>query len=50
MSADELPLVPGAHGVGRGPDGLLRYFLVPDTTMGTMAEQIIIDTRRGHAN
>jgi hypothetical protein len=50
MSTDELPLVPGVDGVGRGPDGLLRYFLMPDTTMGAMAEQIIIDTRRGHGN
>jgi len=45
-STDELPLVPGIDGVGRGPDGVLRYFLLPDTTMGTMAEQTIIDTRR----
>ena len=42
----ELPLVPGIDGVGRGPDGLLRYFILPDTTMGAMAEQTIIDTRR----
>jgi NADPH:quinone reductase-like Zn-dependent oxidoreductase len=45
-STDELPLVPGIDGVGRGPDGLLRYFLLPDTTMGAMAEQTVIDTRR----
>jgi NADPH:quinone reductase-like Zn-dependent oxidoreductase len=45
-STDELPLVPGIDGVGRGPDGLLRYFILPDTTMGAMAEQTIVDTRR----
>ena len=45
-STDELPLVPGIDGVGRGPDGRLRYFILPDTTMGAMAEQTVIDTRR----
>jgi NADPH:quinone reductase-like Zn-dependent oxidoreductase len=45
-STDELPLVPGVDGVGRGPDGRLRYFVLHDTTMGSMAEQTVIDTRR----
>jgi NADPH:quinone reductase-like Zn-dependent oxidoreductase len=45
-STDELPLVPGIDGVGRGPDGRLRYFVLPDTAMGAMAEQTVIDTRR----
>jgi NADPH:quinone reductase-like Zn-dependent oxidoreductase len=45
-STDALPLVPGVDGVGRGPDGLLRYFILPGTTMGAMAEQTVIDTRR----
>ncbi len=45
-STDELPLVPGIDGVGRGPDGLLRYFVLPDTTMGAMAERTVIDIRR----
>ena len=45
-STGELPLVPGIDGVGRGPDGLLRYFILPDTTMGAMAEQTVIDIRR----
>ena len=52
-STDELPLVPGitAARAGhrrcrRGADGLLRYFILPDTTMGAMAEQTVIDTRR----
>jgi NADPH:quinone reductase-like Zn-dependent oxidoreductase len=45
-STGELPLVPGIDGVGRGADGLLRYFVLPDTSMGAMAEQTVIDTRR----
>lgn len=45
-STSELPLVPGIDGVGRGADGRLRYFVLPDTTMGAMAEHTVIDTRR----
>ena len=45
-STGELPLVPGIDGVGRGPDGRLRYFILPDTRMGAMAEQTVIDIRR----
>jgi NADPH:quinone reductase-like Zn-dependent oxidoreductase len=45
-STNELPLVPGIDGVGRGSDGLLRYFVLPDTTLGSMAEQTVIDTNR----
>ena len=45
-STGELPLVPGVDGVGRGPDGRLRYFVLPDTAMGAMAEQTGIDPRR----
>ena len=45
-STGELPLVPGIDGVGRGPDGLLRYFVLPDSTMGAMADLTVIDTRR----
>ena len=45
-STGELPLVPGVDGVGRGSDGLLRYFVLPDTAMGAMAEQTVIDVRR----
>jgi NADPH:quinone reductase-like Zn-dependent oxidoreductase len=48
-STGELPLVPGIDGVGRGADGRLRYFVLPDTTMGAMAEQTVIDTRRSVA-
>jgi NADPH:quinone reductase-like Zn-dependent oxidoreductase len=45
-STDELPLVPGIDGVGRGSDGRLRYFVLLDTTMGSMAEKTVIDKRR----
>lgn len=45
-STDELPLVPGVDGVGRLADGGLVYFVLPDTTMGSMAEQTVIDLRR----
>jgi len=45
-STGELPFVPGIDGVGRGPDGLLRYVIYPDTRVGTMAEQTVIDARR----
>jgi NADPH:quinone reductase-like Zn-dependent oxidoreductase len=45
-SSGELPLVPGIDGVGRAPDGTLRYFVLPDTTMGAMAEQTLVDLRR----
>jgi NADPH:quinone reductase-like Zn-dependent oxidoreductase len=45
-STGELPLVPGIDGVGRGADRLLRYFILPDTRVGAMAEQTVIDTRR----
>jgi NADPH:quinone reductase-like Zn-dependent oxidoreductase len=45
-SSDELPLVPGIDGVGRAPDGTLRYFILPDTAMGAMAEQTVVDLRR----
>jgi NADPH:quinone reductase-like Zn-dependent oxidoreductase len=45
-STDELPLVPGVDGVGRMPDGTLRYFALRDTTAGAMAEQTVIDLRQ----
>jgi NADPH:quinone reductase-like Zn-dependent oxidoreductase len=48
-SSGDLPLVPGIDGVGRTPDGTLRYFYLPDTTMGAMAEQTIVDRRRSVA-
>src|ERR1700709_1403574 len=45
-STDELPLVPGIDGVGRLPDGRSASFVLPDTTMGSMAEQTVVDVRR----
>src|SRR5271154_5251315 len=45
-SSGELPLVPGIDGVGRAPDGTLRYFVLPDTTMCAIAEQTVINRRR----
>ncbi len=45
-TSGELPLVPGIDGVGRAPDGTLRYFILPETTMGAMAEQTVVDLRR----
>ena len=45
-STDALPLVPGIDGVGRDPDGRLRYFILPDTTLGSMAQRTLVDLRR----
>ncbi len=46
-STDELPLIPGIDGVGRGPDRRLRYFvLLPYTTRGSMVERTVVDERR----
>ena len=33
-SSGDLPLVPGIDGVGRAPDGTLRYFHLSDTNDG----------------
>lgn len=48
-SSVEPPLVPGIDGVGRTPDGSLRYFVASDTTVGAMAERTVIDRRRSIA-
>jgi NADPH:quinone reductase-like Zn-dependent oxidoreductase len=45
-STGRLPMIPGFDGIGRGPDGLLRYFILADTHLGSMAEQVVIDPRR----
>lgn len=45
-STGALPLVPGIDGVGRAPDGTLRYFVLPDTTTGAMAQRTVVDLRR----
>ena len=48
-STSELPLIPGIDGVCRTARGELRYFVLPDTTLGAMAEQTLIDPRRSVA-
>src|ERR1700733_15926487 len=48
-SSGDLPLIPGIDGVGRGPDGALRYFVLPDTTVGAMAEQTVVDQHHSFA-
>jgi NADPH:quinone reductase-like Zn-dependent oxidoreductase len=45
-SDGELPLIPGIDGVGRTADGALLYFVLPDTTLGSMAERALVDVRR----
>jgi NADPH:quinone reductase-like Zn-dependent oxidoreductase len=45
-STGELPMIPGVDGVGRDPEGRLRYFVLHDTNRGSMAEQVVIDPRR----
>jgi NADPH:quinone reductase-like Zn-dependent oxidoreductase len=42
-------MVPGIDGVGRTEDGQLRYFVLPDTALGAMAERTVIDLRRSVA-
>lgn len=45
-ATDELPLVPGIDGVARFPDGSVRYVVLPDTRLGSMAERTLADVRR----
>jgi NADPH:quinone reductase-like Zn-dependent oxidoreductase len=45
-STGQLPMIPGMDGIGRDPDGQLRYFILDDTHLGSMAEQVVIDPRR----
>src|SRR5262245_53345271 len=45
-STGVLPLIPGIDGVGRGADGKLRYFVLDDTPMGSMADKTVIDVDR----
>lgn len=47
--AGELPLIPGIDGVGHDEQGELRYFVLPDTRLGSMAERVAIDRRRSVA-
>ena len=44
-STGALPLIPGVDGVGRGADGIVRYFVLDDTPMGSMAEKTVIDIK-----
>ena len=48
-STDALPLIPGVDGVAKDADGRYRYFILPDTTLGAMAERTLIDPRRSVA-
>jgi NADPH:quinone reductase-like Zn-dependent oxidoreductase len=45
-STGELPFVPGVDGVARDAAGANRYFILPDTRWGSMAERTVLDTRR----
>jgi NADPH:quinone reductase-like Zn-dependent oxidoreductase len=45
-STNTLPLIPGVDGVARLPDGQRVYFVAPDTALGTMAQQAVIDRRQ----
>jgi NADPH:quinone reductase-like Zn-dependent oxidoreductase len=45
-STGDLPLVPGVDAVVRDPQGRLRYTVLDDTTLGTMAEQTVIELDR----
>ncbi len=45
-STDELPLVPGIDAVVRDPQGRLRYTVLDDTALGTMAERTVIELDR----
>jgi NADPH:quinone reductase-like Zn-dependent oxidoreductase len=45
-STGALPLVPGVDAVVRDPDGRIRYAVLDDTTLGTMAERTVIELDR----
>jgi NADPH:quinone reductase-like Zn-dependent oxidoreductase len=45
-STGTLPMIPGIDGVGRLPDGRRVYFVVPDDSWGSMADQAVVDLRR----
>jgi NADPH:quinone reductase-like Zn-dependent oxidoreductase len=45
-STDELPLVPGIDAVVRDPEGRIRYTVLDDTALGSMAERTLIDLSR----
>ena len=45
-STDELPLVPGIDAVVRDPKGRIRYAVLDDTALGTMADRTVIEADR----
>ena len=45
-STGELPLTPGIDAVVRDSEGKIRYTILDDTTLGTMAERTVIDLDR----
>lgn len=45
-STGTLPIIPGIDGVGRLEDGQVVYFVAPDDTWGSMADQAVVDLRR----
>ncbi len=45
-STGALPLVPGVDAVVRDPDGRIRYAVLDDTALGTMAERTVIELDR----
>lgn len=45
-STGDLPLVPGIDAVVRDSEGRIRYALLDDTTLGTLAERTIIELDR----
>jgi NADPH:quinone reductase-like Zn-dependent oxidoreductase len=45
-STGVLPLVPGVDAVVRDPQGRIRYAVLDDTTLGTMAERTVIELDR----
>jgi NADPH:quinone reductase-like Zn-dependent oxidoreductase len=45
-STGALPLVPGVDAVVRDPQGRIRYAVLDDTTLGTMAERTVIELDR----
>src|SRR5215470_2591840 len=45
-STGELPLIPGIDGVVRDAKGRIRYAVLDDTALGTMAERTVIELDR----
>jgi NADPH:quinone reductase-like Zn-dependent oxidoreductase len=45
-STGALPMIPGIDGVGRLPDGQRVYFVAPDDSWGSMADQAVVDLRK----